>query len=29
MTVEEADHYLGWLDEYLAQVEKASQSKRR
>jgi len=27
MTVEEADHYLAWLDEYLAQVEKASQRR--
>lgn len=30
MTVEEADHYLDWLDEYIAQMEKtAQQAKHR
>jgi hypothetical protein len=28
MTVEEADHYLAWLDDYLAQLEKARQNRR-
>ncbi|MEU9597203.1 hypothetical protein AB0E06_10365 [Streptomyces sp. NPDC048109] len=28
LTVEETDHLLGWLDEYLAQMEKAAKKRR-
>jgi hypothetical protein len=29
LTVEETDHLLAWLDDYLAQIEKAAQKSRR
>lgn len=28
LTVEEADHLLDWLDEYLAQLQKTAQQRR-